>query len=86
VYYPSDQISPDYSTICSIFKITGDFNFQCCTDDKGYEVCLSFANVLHLIACDNLDLVDTGYTYLGYFHEGLRHKSFLDHFFVPNEL
>jgi len=54
VYWPSDRTTPDYSTTISSIHgfidcvidnnpgcqlmITGDLNFQCCTDDKGYAV------------------------------------------------
>ena len=99
VYFPSDRGSPDYSaTICSIIGfiesvlddnpgckaiITGDFNFQCCTGDKGYEVFLPCAHDLSLINCDEFNPGNEGFTY---FHEGLGHKLFIDHFFVQSVL
>jgi len=59
VFFPSARGSPDYSatiyTITGFIEyvlddnpgckavITGDFNFQCRTGDKGYEVFLPFA-------------------------------------------
>ena len=70
--------NPGYKII-----IAGDFNFPCRTGDKGYDAFLPLANDLGLMSCDDMDQNNVGFTY---HHESIGHKSFIDHFFVYNEL
>jgi hypothetical protein len=98
-YFPYDKSSHDYSAcICSItgfieslvsdnpgYKTicTGDYNFECNVNDKGYRIFSQLTNELELEACDLMNTADINYTY---HHETLGHKSFIDHFFVHKDL
>src|ERR1043165_7900519 len=69
---------PDYAQI-----IGGDFNFECIQGNIGYELFKGIIADFNLSCCDAVCENSVGYTY---FHETLKHFSWIDHFFVTNEL
>jgi len=48
--------------------ILGDFNFECQTSHKGFNVFSSLTIERQLVACDDLDINNVGCTYI---HESL---------------
>ena len=61
----------------------GDFNFECKVNVKGYDLFKNLIDKLCLYNCDILNSSLLDYTYR---HEGLSHKSWIDHLFVSNNL
>jgi hypothetical protein len=99
VYFPCDDRSQEYlNNISNIFGfveslkennpgcdclIVGDFNFVCSNSHRGFREFTAIAADMNLVACDDLDVNDLGFTY---FHETLGHKSLIDHVFISAPL
>jgi len=56
--------------------ILDDFKFKCQTSHKGFNVFSSLSTELQLVACDDLDINNVGYSYI---HESLNQRSLIDH-------
>jgi exonuclease III len=63
--------------------LTGDFNFTLSKEMKGFVLLKVLLGRFNLFECDRLNSSSLNYTYI---HDGLGHKSWLDHFFVSQNL
>src|SRR3989442_12753511 len=63
--------------------VTGDFNFALTKEIKGFVLLKVLLDRFNLFNCDSLNSSTMNYTYA---HEGLGHKSWLDHLFVSHNL
>jgi len=63
--------------------ILGDFNFEYQTSHKGSNVFSTLSTERHMVACDDLDINNVGYTYI---HESLNQRSLIDHVFMSCDM
>ena len=99
VYFPCFSTNIDYAVVISnlISKIElnlsnysnafhvigGDYNFECRPRVKGYELFKCTLDKFNIFNCDNLITNNLSHTYN---HEGLGHRSWIDHFFMSDNL
>ena len=64
--------------------LAGDFNFECKDNNIGYNLFKHLISDYSLICCDDMSPSNNlKYTYC---HESLQHFSYIDHFFISNNL
>ena len=63
--------------------LAGDYNFEIRHEVKEFVLFKDLLDKYNLFCCDGLNTSSLDYTYK---HEGLRHQSWIDHFFLSENL